>query len=175
MSVAEHLRRSQASVVQALIHNLFPLHDSAGHLSVDTPFRFDLTPHALKKVAFRSHPMASVQAGNHHAFRSGSRESGLRIAHLPWRTYEQMRRKVNQGNSATAAADLASTINGHWRVLAELNSDELLTRWLQIVDGQPADGTCWSPVGPFLQLAPLGWRTWDPDECFPRTIAPGEG
>ena len=101
-SAAEHLRRSEATVAYAQIHNLFPLDASAGQLSVDKPFRFDLTPHALKKVAFRSHPMASVQAGNHYVFRSGPREAGLRIAHLPWRSHEQMRQKVTQGSVATA-------------------------------------------------------------------------
>lgn len=77
----------------------------------------------------------------------------------------------SQGSSAIAAAGLPSSVGGHWRMLAQFPSDELLARWLQIVDGQPADGTCWSPVGPFLELAPLGWCTWDPDECFARSAS----
>ena len=162
-SVAEHLRRSSANVAQAHMYNLFPLHASHGHLSRDSSFRFDLSPHALRKIAFRSHPMASVQAGNHYVFRSGPRESGLRIAHLPWRSLEQMQRKVGQGNSAIVAAGLPSSVGGHWRLLAGLGTDELLALWRQIADGEPADGTCWSPVGPFLEIEPLSWRSWDPD------------
>ena len=82
-----------------------------------TAFRLDVTASRWRKVAFRSHWTASVQPGNHSVYRWGRRETSLRIAYLPWRSFEQMQRKVTQGTIATLAAGLKGSVNGHWKTM----------------------------------------------------------
>ena len=168
VSVAEHLRRSTATVEVAQMHNLFPLADGAEASWPKTVYRLDSTPSSYEKVAFRSHRTLSVSAGNHDVYRWGRRQTGLRIAHLPWRSFEQMERKAAQGAAATAAAGLPSGVNKHWAALAALPREDQLQRWQQILAGQPADGAEWSPVGPFIEVSPLTWPTWDPDGLIAR-------
>ncbi len=164
-SVAEYLRAVPANFVHASIHNVFPLSEHAvpGHA---TPLRFDLTAHGLKKVAFRAHRFASVSQGNHHAFRWGPRSDGLRIAHLPWRSYAQMRRKVASGSAALRLAGLPRDVAGHWLLLDELPDTELQRRWLDVLAGRPVADACWSPIGPFATAPVLSWNTWDPDQML---------
>jgi hypothetical protein len=162
-SVADYLRSVPASFVHARVHNLFPFSDQPC-LEPWTPFRFDLTAHGLRKVAFRSHRFASVSQGNHHAFRWGPRDDGLRIAHLPWRTRAQMKAKVATGSEALRQAGLPRYVSGHWVALDELSDFELEQRWQAILAGRPAPDSCWSPVGPFATAPVLSWATWDPDQ-----------
>lgn len=159
-TVAEHLRAVQATFVHARMHNLFPLNEQPAP-QLETPLRLDLTPHGLRKVAFRSHRLASVSQGNHHAFRWGPRGDGLVIAHLPWRSCRQMAAKVATGSEALRLAGLPPYVSGHWLALDQLPRSELEGRWRDILEGRPAPDCCWSPVGPFAVAPVLSWSTWD--------------
>lgn len=171
--VADHLRAEPAQVVRAQIHNFFPFTD--GPVTVERDYRFDLTPHALGKVAFRSHPLAFVGSGNHGVHRGGQTVEGLRIAHMPWRSLGQMKRKVVQGSAAVAEANLWSGWCWSWRTLAELPDDEIEARWRRLLAGEPAKDTSWSPIGPFARLSPLAWREWDPHGAVSRSATAANG
>ena len=103
-SVADLLRSSRAAVIEAVPHNLFPLEDILPGTGVID--RLDLVPATVRKVAFRSHAKAMIADGNHYVFRLGRRGEGLVIAHLPWRSFAQIRRKGTNGASALDSTDL---------------------------------------------------------------------
>ena len=166
-TVADYLRKVRTAVVQARMHNLFPLGEVRTGLATETTFRLDTVSCAKEKVAFRSHPMASVAIGNHDVHRAGRRGEGLRIAHLPWRSLAQVKQKVLQGNAAVLAAQLSKGIGIHWRAMAALSEDSIAELWDRITAGSPAEQVYWSPVGPFLLAAPLTWQTWDPEGLLP--------
>lgn len=160
MSLADYLSRSNADIVQASIHNLFPVPDV--EFGQD-PWRLEVNPHEQVKVAFRSHPHARLAEGNHAVRRPGVEARGLRVVHVPWRSYEQFRRKTLQGRDALMRAGLATEIGSHWRRLGSLEEADARRTWKAIVDGFPVEDSCWSPGGPAVVVNPLGWQTWDPD------------
>jgi hypothetical protein len=166
-TLAEHLRASGATVVGADLYNLFPVTEQPPAREV--PMRLDLTPSPYKKVAFRSQRLASISTGNHYAYRSGPRAEGLVIAHLPWRSLAQLRRKATQGATALRATELPAQFGSHWRQLAELDEAELERRWHDVLEGTPVEGLVWGPVGPFVKVSALGWDRWDPDRVVPPT------
>ena len=82
--LGDRLRAQRADVLGARLFNAFPTR--AGGWAMDPTT-------GLGKVAFRSHPLASVGSGNPRVDRPGRRledaDAPLRIAHLPWRSFEQ--------------------------------------------------------------------------------------
>jgi glycosyltransferase involved in cell wall biosynthesis len=81
-------------------------------------------PH-IKKVAFRAHQLARIAAGNHAVRHPGPVGEGLEIRHFPYRSREQLRRKVDEGSKALAAADYLEEIGAHWRRGARMTDNEL--------------------------------------------------
>lgn len=100
------------------------------------------TPQRLPKVAFRSHPQATVHVGNHDVDRPGERCEGLAYRHYQWRSLEQAKRKVRQGKSALEAAKLHFNYGTHWRTLGALN-DLQLEAWFADLD---TDDLVWDPA-----------------------------
>ena len=160
-SVADLLRSSRAAVIEAVPHNLFPLEERPPGTGVI--YRLDLVPATVRKVAFRSHAKAMIADGNHYVFRLGRRGEGLVIAHLPWRSFAQIRRKGTNGASALDSTDLPAFFGSHWKALAGLDEAALERCWSNLLAGLPVKEIGWSPVGPFVDVPALSWDRWDPD------------
>lgn len=157
--LADRLRGIADDVVTARLTNAFPTR--SGGWAVDT------VPHWHGKVAFRAHPLAALGQGNHQVDRPGPRSdpstAPLRIAHLPWRSLDQLARKVRQGAAAYRGVAGGDHLGGHWRALAEHEDDVLGERWEALLDGRRVEGMHWSPSGRLVAGDPRTWTTWDPD------------
>jgi hypothetical protein len=113
-------------VVHAELHNHFC---TAVDEKEETPLRPNpfktmvyrqAKPGDLPKVAFRYHPDAIIQMGNHGVtFPDGfvmlQPSGGLKICHFPYRNFEHFKRKAINGAAAYAATDLPETYGSHWR------------------------------------------------------------
>ncbi len=81
-----------------------------------------------RKVACRVRPTMRLIAGNHDARygRLALRATGLiEVRHFPYRSPEQMVRKVRNGARALRAADHPSAVSAHWRDLDRLDDERL--------------------------------------------------
>jgi len=80
----------------------------------------------LPKVACRYTPDLVIGMGNHEAWHADGKAivaaHGLAIRHFPYRSVEQIIRKVRNGAQAYAATDLPENYGAHWR------------QWGQILD-----------------------------------------
>jgi hypothetical protein len=161
--LADRLRQVDGDVVTAHLLNAFPTR--AGGWGIDP------APHWHGKVAFRSHPLAWLAQGNHQVDRPGVRvdplELSLRIAHLPWRSLDQLRRKVRQGSAAYVGVSGSPELGGHWRALAAEPDDRVLVHWNALLDGRSVEEMHWTPRGPLVAADPRRWATWDPDGVLP--------
>ncbi len=155
--VAEHLRASGADVVRADIHNVAParLHARVGAAE---GWVIGDHPAVLHKVAFRPHPFHRVFDGNHGVDRPGRTEPGLHIAHFPYRSRDQLLRKVRLG--AAAVDGLPAHIAIHWRTLAALTDHEVTELWTQMVAGRYPVALGWAPEGQRRDADVIAWRTW---------------
>lgn len=158
--VGEYLRNCHARKIEAAMYNLFPV---AGTEFGQGPWLLETTPHDAVKVAFRSHRFAMLWEGNHGVHRPGRWSSGLRVLHVPWRSYEQFRNKGLQGLNAVSRTTHDNLMAYHWRMLGALEDEAAREVWERIVNGQPVDGLDWSPRRPVRLADPLKWRVWDPD------------
>lgn len=156
--LVEALRGTEGEIVTASIYNIFPRADGTVAL--------DPVPARLTKVAFRSHPFTQVSQGNHTVLRPTLAPPvlppPLRIAHYPWRSLGQLRRKVTGGTKAYAATDMGDTMGGHWRRADALDDDGLRHLWEAIEAGAnplPVD-LDWVPSGRSVDLDPRGWDSW---------------
>lgn len=118
-------------------------------------------PLPLPKVACRAMPGMSIDQGNHYArYPYPLRPTGeprIVVHHYPYRSAEQLIRKVRNGAAAYAAASgLLPTTGAHWRQWGEFSDDqirELFRVWYyradpQVpieVDGQTLDALLWDP------------------------------
>ena len=109
--LTDRLRATREGLVRARLFNAYPY--GAGDR-----WRLDLTPHHLGKVAIRAHWAARLGVGNHTASHpgehAGERTGGLYIAHFPWRSAAQLRRKGTQGGAALTADQVARGLGTHW-------------------------------------------------------------
>ncbi|WP_295015745.1 glycosyltransferase family 2 protein [uncultured Micrococcus sp.] len=145
--LVDALDDSGSPVRRAHLFNLFP---SPG----GKQWRLDTARHFDDKVAFRPWGGAVVTMGNHEVSRPGSRESdGLRILHMPWRSFEQFARKTRIGAAAVARAELDEGKAYHWRWLGSASDDELRTVWRQLLSGEAVANAAWYPRG---TLRPIG-------------------
>lgn len=155
--VAEHLRDSEADIVRADIHNVAPARPDA-RVGAAEGWVIGDRPAALYKVAFRPHRFHRVFDGNHGVDRPGRTESGLHIAHFPYRSRDQLVRKVRLG--AAAVDLLPAHVATHWRSLAALTDPELADLWAQMVAGRYPEGLGWAPEGRRREVDVTAWRTW---------------
>ena len=93
------------------------------------PMRRD-RPQRLGKIAFRWHPAAVIEMGNHSVTNHpGQVTQGLFYRHLQYRSLEQMSEKVRGGTAALEKANLEPMYGAHWRELADLSDNALLAKW----------------------------------------------
>lgn len=141
----------------ALIHNAFPLPG----LPWRQKLRLDLTPAAMTKVSYRFHPAVILGIGNHWALRAGQSSRDLRILHVPWRTFDQLSRKLRQGAAALDAADLPENVGPHWRGGGRQTEEALMAKWNDLLQGAVDPELSWSPSGgPYREWEPGTWDAW---------------
>jgi hypothetical protein len=116
-----------ADGLSATLYNHFLSSLDPSAVTQPNPFlRFvhrDPAPASLAKVAVRRRPDVAIEQGNHGAHGEGLFEiveSDLTIAHLPYRSFEQFRRKVVNGAAAYRATTLSETMGRHWRNYGQL-------------------------------------------------------
>jgi len=118
----EFLARTDADVVRARMVDYLP-HNS-DDLTELNPYRRirhrAREDRAVYKVAFRANRYARVAAGNHVVRHPGRIGAGLEVHHYPYRSEEQLKRKLLQGREALMAARLGEDIGSHWRIGAQL-------------------------------------------------------
>jgi len=85
----------------------------------------------MGKVAFRYHPEAELDTGNHNVFgHPGTRGKALRYRHFQYRSFEQMLSKDPGWKlEPLIEANLHPMYATHWRNLAALSDEELLKHW----------------------------------------------
>lgn len=167
--LADVLRRQRSAKARARVHCAFPASDLAPGDAGSAGWRLDDAryPEWLDKMAFRSHRFASIEQGNHSVVRPGEVEPTLGVIHVPWRSFEQFRRKVRQGAAAVRASGSRLGAD-HWLELDRFDDDELRERWRMLLAGGIREEVFWRPRGQFLAQAPLSWESWDPDGLLPR-------
>lgn len=76
----------------------------------------------LPKVAYRYHPEAIIEQGNHGVTHPDASPSftRLEIRHFPYRSPEQMVRKAINGARAYEASNLPKNMGAHWRSYGDL-------------------------------------------------------
>ncbi len=155
--LTDRLRATREGLVRARLFNAYPY--GAGDR-----WRLDLTPHHLGKVAIRAHWAARLGVGNHTASHpgehAGERTGGLYIAHFPWRSAAQLRRKGTQGGAALTADQVARGLGTHWARFRDAEDTWMEQAWSDILEGRARPDLWWSPVGPFRDADPREWSTW---------------
>ncbi|GAA1731709.1 hypothetical protein GCM10009793_30560 [Brachybacterium phenoliresistens] len=154
-TIAEQLRAATRPILQAELVNVFPSPEGDG------TWRLDPVPHHDPKVAFMASRGAVVAMGNHRALRFGDIDGGLGIVHLPWRSPEQLRRKVQQGATALGEARVGKNAGWHWRRLGIMDDAQLAAVWNQILRGEPVPENAWQPgpvTVPFALSPHLSWN-----------------
>lgn len=161
--LAAHLRSRPESVLYADLHHMVPREPDPASL-VRAEFVLDATPGQVGKVAFRSHPLARVERGNHAVSRVGRTGSSLRIAHAIYRGPGQVLRKVRQGtHAAELTGDDIAELTPHWARASGHGDDEVTAMWNAISRGEPEPRLGFPAVGPMVHVRPGTWSTWDPD------------
>jgi glycosyltransferase involved in cell wall biosynthesis len=92
-------------------------------------------PQTLAKVAFRAHPDALLDMGNHDVRNvPGRRIGGLMLRHCQYRSLEQMTRKLRNGAAVYADTDIHEHHGTHWRVGSTLTDDDFAAQWERLLD-----------------------------------------
>lgn len=160
-TLAGFLRDCRADIVEASIHNLYPVE---GVPFGEGQWLLEKNPHSEVKVVFRSHRYAVMTSeGNHKVRRPGRSISGLRVMHVPWRSYDQFRRKSIQGREARSRTSQPQYIGSHLRYLGGLSEEEAQEVWRGILRWDTTDKIFWHPHGPAERVDPNEWSTWDPE------------
>ena len=155
-TLGRHLATCPAPVARADIHNAFPTGDPA-------VWRVEVDADPMRKVAFRPHPLAILDTGNHWVSRPGPVCTGISLVHLPWRSREQLAGKLRQGASAIAAVDGPVDWGGHWQRHGSDSDAELERIWHELCAGRPVTSLSWSPSGgPTVPCPRDGLAAWTP-------------
>lgn len=156
--LADRLRSLTGDVVTARMVNTFPTASGGWGL--------DPSPQLHGKVAFRAHVLAALSQGNHGVDRPGERvpvsQVELKVAHIPWRSFDQFAAKVRQGALAYAAARGEEHLGNHWRRLGAAEQADLERDWAAMLAGRTVEGMHWCPRGPLVAADPRSWDVWDP-------------
>lgn len=162
-SLTTMLRATRASIVRAEVHDLVPAGDADGVDLRLREYRVDAVK-SLTKVAFRANPLVMVGPGNHGVNLGGDTTGGAMIAHLPYRSPEQMARKFRVGSEALDASGDGGDIGWHWRAGSALSIASIEDAWRSVAAGAPVPSIGWEP-GMFGAAGP--WLTkpiWPIDE-----------
>lgn len=166
-TVADYLNNSNLCVSNVAMYNVYP--GKSGK-----PAKIDSTKQPMGKVAFRASYFALLGIGNHTVDRSGKRGEGLYIAHFPWRSIEQLRRKVRQGRQALEAASLPANMGSHWRALAVLTDDDVETLWSFIETQTPHPALNDQFTGPIFNADPKVWNSWVWPQSHHQDLGPSD-
>jgi hypothetical protein len=158
-TLADFFRSCRAHKVSASVYNLYP---AEGVAFGEGQWLLERHPHTSKKCAFRSHRYARLYEGNHWVRRPGWATDGLRVLHVPWRSYDQFRRKGVQGLESLSHTYFPSGVGGHWRHLGSMSEERAREAWQSILCGREVEELCWSPRGPAERVDPKNWSVWDP-------------
>lgn len=160
-TVGSFLRSTSIPRIEALIHNAFPTSETPSLRGPTSgAVRIDRTAHRLPKVAARAVPLLWFFTGNHYALAPGAVESGLYILHYPWRSLEQLRRKIRQGAAALRERGDGSADGAHWQGQDAKADLELERTWQDLLHGRGDESLGWHPVGPFTVADPSNWTSW---------------
>lgn len=167
VDVAHQLRsiaaaRPGVGMVKAALHDVVPTDGLRPDLD-GSAFLMDATPAAPGKVAFRAHPLARVAMGNHAAMRVGEVAEGLHIAHLAYRSIDQVAEKARRGAAAVEQAGAEDSIAWHWRRIAKLDEGQVQELWASLQRGEPHPEINVHARGPMVPAHPLLWTKWDPE------------
>lgn len=166
-SLAEFFERATADTnrppaVRALLHDTIPT-GSPDVSPEDQTYVMDSTPTPPGKVAFKAHRLAMMIMGNHGVKLVGGIAPGLRIAHLLYRSPEQIARKARQGVAAVDEANGPDYVGAHWRALDALDDEHIARVWEGMQRGEPQHDLFYWAIGPMVPTRTLQWQTWDPD------------
>ncbi len=131
-TIAELFESSTADKIPAPHYDFLP---PSNPLAEFFPHTFHLRrsqPNPMPKTAFRSHPKAIVLMGNHWVQRPGSNGDGLVIAHYPYRTKEQLRKKVREGALAIDALGNSKGLGTHWQQWSAMSDEGFDHFWSSI-------------------------------------------
>jgi hypothetical protein len=159
-TVGAYLRQSRATVVRASIFNVAPV-DAAVRLGDAAGWVMGRQASWWKKVAFRPHPFMAVAMGNHEVDRPGLPVDGLGIAHLPYRSLDQMAGKLRAG--AASLSSIPGSSGLHWRDLGSLSDEELGEVWSQLLAGGAGERVQWLPEGELEPVDVFSWTSWGSD------------
>ena len=144
-TLGDFLRSEKSAVViYGDLFNAFPI--SREGLNVKSKMAMSNSV-AVKKVAFRTHRYASLCMGSNEVYRGVPRIDGVYVLHLPWRSSEQMKKKLSQGRESTLAASNKDWAGGHWVLFGESTDEEINEIWEKILKWKMIDGLSWSPEG----------------------------
>jgi hypothetical protein len=165
--LGDHLRATSHNVLHADLHHMVPVVADPADLPA-AEFVLDTRPGFPGKVAFRAHPLARLERGNHAVARVGTTGSSLRIAHAIYRGPAQVMRKVRQGtHAAHLTGDDVSELTPHWASASVQDDDEITRMWATISSGRAEPRLGFNAVGPMVRVRPGTWRTWDPEGLVP--------
>ncbi|MBV7411173.1 glycosyltransferase family 2 protein [Dermabacteraceae bacterium TAE3-ERU27] len=158
--LAESLKKSRFPIQRAKVANLYPMSLAGDRWGVDvTAFRTLESVH--RKVAFKPFPLLRVCAGNHWVIRPGSEGVDIRILHIPWRSPEQLTRKLVQGAAALEAASVPEDEGVHWRAYGDLGLEQGVDAWNKIVEGTLMPNMVWQPEGKLFPFDIKSMKSWD--------------
>lgn len=160
VSLARYLRRTEATVFSAHMVDLLPTGDQ---LSTTTEFMMESGRGGPRKVAFRSHPLALLAPGNHGVARVGADQPGLVVAHVPYRSPTQMRRKFRTGASAIKMTGGSWAGGWHWQAGDGLSDDQVARMWEAMGQGAALDEIGWRGVDAGASARVLEWACWPLD------------
>lgn len=140
-SLVDVLRTSRESVLDAPMFNQVPSNDDDP--GQPNPYRRItqrcVEPLVMGKVAFRAHRLAYVADGNHAVqipgvslHRRPNVDTPLSIRHVPFRTPDQVARKVHQGTEASSHPGVPETTSIHWRALSTRDVDQIVEYYLRL-------------------------------------------
>lgn len=131
-TIAELLESSTADKIPAPHYDFLPPSNPPAFFTPETFQLRRLQPNPMPKTAFRAHPKAIVLMGNHWVQRSGSNGNGLVIAHYPYRTKEQLRKKAKAGALAIDALGNPKGLGTHWQQWSSMSDEDFNLFWNSI-------------------------------------------
>ena len=140
----------------------------------DATYLLDATPAFPSKVAFRSHPLAVVDHGNHDVARVGAAvpRAVRRARHLPQRGAGGAQAPSGPGRGSPGArAGPGRALAGRWHP----DDDVIHDVWRTITSGDPDERIRFAATGPMVPVRPGRWATWDPDGVVPVVEASAPG
>ena len=172
-TVADFLRSCGARQAVGFVHNAFPTPETPVISGIDALLRIDRLPGPHNKAAARPVPGMWIRMGNHVIDSPGQVVTGLRVLHVPWRSFDQFRRKTSQGALALEAAGLPEEVGGHWRRQAALDDALIAERWAGLLRGQAPADMDWVPSADTCVGDVSGLRIWNEVQAVLGPVAHG--